>query len=124
MKRRTTWAAMAAATLLLLSACGNGSDDGATDDGAAENGAAEDTAGDDGGERPDSLVLGPSCTFALVSRFFGDLVDDFGGFRGDVGGEFVGLSAGADERGPDWAQGGDDLLQRQPGGGLHVAGQG
>ncbi|MGC0273371.1 IS110 family transposase, partial [Pseudactinotalea sp. Z1739] len=41
----------------------------------------------------------PSCTFALVSRFFGDLVDDFGGFRGDVSGEFVGLSAGADERG-------------------------
>src|SRR5690625_7494226 len=86
MKRRTTWAAMAAATLLLLSACGNGSDDGATDDGAAENGAAEDTAGDDGGERPDSLVLG-----LVPSQDVDELVED-----ADILGELIGAELGVE----------------------------
>ncbi len=87
MKRRTTWAAMAAATLLLLSACGNGDsgDDGAAENGAAENGAAENGA-DEGGDRPDSLVLG-----LVPSQDVDKLVED-----ADVLGDLIGAELGID----------------------------
>src|SRR5690625_1306379 len=92
MKRRTTWAAMAAATLLLLSACGNGDsgDDGAAENGAAENGAAENGAAengaDEGGDRPDSLVLG-----LVPSQDVDKLVED-----ADVLGDLIGAELGID----------------------------
>src|SRR5690625_7970238 len=56
MKRPMTWAAVAAASLLVLGACGNG-DNG--DDKAATNGDTNEVADGNGGEEePEELVLG------------------------------------------------------------------
>lgn len=99
MKRTTTWAALAAASLLVLSACGNGADD--TDADTDTNGAAEEVTEDDGddaddadstdgaGEDPDTLVLG-----LVPSQDMDKLVED-ADMLGDLLSEELGIEVEA-----------------------------
>src|SRR5690625_1567003 len=82
MKRPMTWAAVAAASLLVLGACGNG--DNGDDEGATNGDTNEVADGNWGEEEPEELVLG-----LVPSQDMDQLVED-----ADVLGELLGEELG------------------------------